>query len=335
MSDSDAVSDSFSADNGALMVRRADDGDVAGIVALAAQALKWVPGEPHEELFRWKHLENPAGRSPMWVAEHDGNLVGVRVMLRWLLEDDEGIVCAVRAVDTATHPAHQGQGIFRRLTMTAVRELTDEGVQLVFNTPNEQSRPGYLRMGWLEVGRVRIAVRPRGVGALARMAQARTPADKWSQPLHAGERVLDVPASTLRGLLLRSGPPRAGTIRTHRSVEHLRWRYGFDPLHYRAVLLTSDPEDGLAIVRVRKRGGAREAAVCELFAVEHAARRSLLRAVMAATRADYLVASRGTVADGLVPLVGQGPVLTWRALQRQSIPALHGWDLQLGDVELL
>ena len=32
----------------------------------------------------------------------------------------------------------------------------------VFNTPNDQSRPGYLRMGWRDVGRVPAAFRPTG-----------------------------------------------------------------------------------------------------------------------------------------------------------------------------
>ena len=30
----------------------------------------------------------------------------------------------------------------------------------MFNTPNDQSRPGYLKMGWQVVGRVPIGVRP-------------------------------------------------------------------------------------------------------------------------------------------------------------------------------
>jgi hypothetical protein len=35
-----------------------------------------------------------------------------------------------------------------------------------------------------------------------------------------------------------------------------------------------------------------------------------------------------------LPLPGQGPMLTWRALAKTTLPALRGWDLSLGDVEL-
>jgi hypothetical protein len=38
-----------------------------------------------------------------------------------------------------------------------------------------------------------------------------------------------------------------------------------------------------------------------------------------------------------VPLPGQGPILTWRALDTtaDAPPALDEWQLSLGDVELL
>ena len=62
----------------------------------------------------------------------------------------------------------------------------------MFNTPNDQSRPGYLKMGWQLVGRLPVLARPRSPAALARLARARTPADKWSQPADAGLPVHDV-----------------------------------------------------------------------------------------------------------------------------------------------
>src|SRR5690606_32239213 len=106
-----------------------------------------------------KHRRNPFGASPMWVAETDEGLAAVRAMMRWELAGPDGrVLRAVRAVDTATHADHRGRGLFRRLTLGAVESLTAEGVDLVFNTPNDQSRPGYLTMGWEVLGRVPLAV---------------------------------------------------------------------------------------------------------------------------------------------------------------------------------
>ena len=42
----------------------------------------------------------------------------------------------------------------------------------------------------------------------------------------------------------------------------------------------------------------------------------------------------GTARDGLLPLPGQGPVLTWRAVTETAAPPIGAWDLSLGDIEL-
>src|SRR5437867_2251138 len=116
----------------------------------------------------------------MWVAVSDDRIVGFRTFIRWRFRVDDDVVDAVRAVDTATDPAHQGRGIFSRLTLGALDELRGENVGFVFNTPNDQSRPGYLKMGWRIVGRVPIAVMPGSFGALRKLPAAHRPAEKWS-----------------------------------------------------------------------------------------------------------------------------------------------------------
>jgi len=101
------------------------------------------------------------------------------------------------------------------------------------------------------------------------------------------------------------------------------------------VPVSVDPAEGLAVVRLRDRGAAVEATVCEILVPDKGVRGPLLREVARATDADYLMVAGGVVRDGLVPLPHQGPVLTWRAVCRATAPPLRGWDLQLGDVELL
>ena len=275
----------------------------------------------------------------MWVAEDDHGLVGVRVFLRWRFTTPTGATAqAVRAVDTATHPRAQGRGIFTRLTRAAVQELSTEGVDFVFNTPNDQSRPGYLKMGWQVVGRVPIVVRPHGPRGAWAMSRARVPAAKWSQPSPAGRPALDALAdpAALDELLAATAP--AG-LATDRTVAHLRWRYGFAPLHYRAVVAPGGLAHGLAVFRVRARGRAREATVCELLAPDAATARGLLHQVSAATGADYLIATPSghpPWAQRVVPLPRQGPILTWRGLTADddAAPPLADWNLALGDIEL-
>ena len=322
-----------------ITVRRADSTDRAAVLDLLADSLGWARDESFAELFDWKHLRNPSGASPAWVAVEDGAVVGFRTFLLWRFEHPDGRTRrAVRAVDTATSPAHQGRGIFRRLTLAAVDELTAGGVDFVFNTPNANSLPGYLRMGWSTVGRVPVVVRIARPASALRMRGARVPAELWPLATNAGAVASVVLAdSRVDELLAAAGPP-AG-LRTERTPEFLRWRYGLASLGYRAIAANDDPAAGIAIFRLRRRGDATEAGISDVIVPSGAAttRRRLLSQIARDTGADYAIrVGRPLPRSGYVPFPRQGPILTWRPLADTAAPpALRDLDLTLGDVELL
>jgi GNAT superfamily N-acetyltransferase len=315
---------------------RADDR--GAVLQLLTATQRWVPSELFDRFFSWKHTDSPFGASPAWVATVDERVVGLRVYVRWVFEHPDGrLRRAVRAVDTATHPDYQGRGVFRRLTLESIDELRADGVDFVFNTPNEKSRPGYLKMGWVQVGRLPAAVRPSGVGAVLRMLRSRVPAERWSLASTGGHPALQVLEEDATEHLLASlTPPRA--LRTNRSVAYLRWRYGFAPLAYRALALGDDPTRGVAVFRVRKRGTATEAALCDVLVPDGDvdAAHALERAVAKTSDADYVIRLGGSsAATQYVRLPAQGPILTWRDVSGTQVrPEVEDWQLQLGDVEL-
>ncbi len=254
-------------------LRAATEGDRAAVLRLLAASLGWEDDERFASFYAWKHEQSPFGRSTGLVAVDGDRVVGFRTFLRWEFVDASGTRRrAVRAVDTATHPDHQGRGIFRALTLRAVEELTAEGLDFVFNTPNDRSRPGYLTMGWVEVGRLPTSVRFSSPGAVVRMARSRVPAERWPAAPSGGLPASDVLTAPGVAALLDSLGPPAG-LRTARTPEFLRWRYGYAPLGYRVVTASSRVEDGLAVFRVRRRGRALEGALCEVLVPSGAADR--------------------------------------------------------------
>jgi hypothetical protein len=58
--------------------------------------------------------------------------------------------------------------------------------------------------------------------------------------------------------------------------------------------------------------------------------------VLGATGADYVVGVAGPSTRGahLLPVPGQGPVLTWRAVCDEHPRPIADWHLVAGDVEL-
>jgi len=322
-----------------LEIRRSRDTDLPAVVGLLHDSLGWEADLRHETLYSWKHRESPFGTSPAWVAFDGPQLAGLRVLMRWEFERDERVVRAVRAVDTATHPDYRGRGVFSRLTVRALEELRAEGVAFVFNTPNDQSRPGYLKMGWQVVGRLSVAARPASMRSLARMMRARTPAERWSAATATGLPAADVLRE--RGGLERllASRARSRALRTRITPEYLAWRYGSPLLEYRAAVASGGLEMGLAIFRVRRRGSAREMVLGDVLVPgdEKRLRDDLVRRVVRAADADYVISiePRFLTSAGLVRLPRQGPTLTWRGLADTRLPARREWDLHLGDIELL
>jgi hypothetical protein len=321
-------------------VRAAEPSDLPAILDLLGSTLGWVTDGWFDAFYAWKHQQNPFGASLSWVAVDGEVIVGHRVFLRWEHVTPDGeVLRTVRAVDTATRPSHQRRGIFRRLNVHAVNEVSSERVAFVFNTPNDSSRAGNLKVGWSQVGRLGVGVRVASPLSALRVARARVPADIWSVPSTAGQPAPDVLASSAVRDLLDARSPVSG-LATHRTPAYLRWRYGFKPLSYRAITLGDDVRDGLAIFRLRRRGPALECAVCEVLVPQgdRGADRALVRAVVRECGADYVVrlGCPPVGRDGFVRAPGQGPILTWRPL-REAVPGgrLDDWALGLGDVELL
>jgi hypothetical protein len=283
----------------------------------------------------------------MLVAESGDRIVGLRAFMRWRFRVRSTVLRAVRAVDTATHPEHQGRGIFSRLTTQALDELAGE-VDMVYNTPNEKSLPGYLKMGWQRVGELPIALRLRKPLRVARGFRWRdTEAVSGRAPEVRAPLAADVLADeALSGFVLGCETSEE-RIHTTRDLEYLRWRYGAAPLlDYRAVRVGSPPDTGLAIFRVRPRGTLWESTISELLVRpgDVSAAKELLGAVVSSADVDHLTghfprgftAARAARRAGFVRSPG-GLTVVVNQLRDGIVPSpfdLRSWAFSLGDLEV-
>jgi GNAT superfamily N-acetyltransferase len=325
-----------------LTLRQASSDDIGQVIDVCGRALAWSDDDVDADFFRWKHIRNAFGPSAIWVAVDDvapgSPIVGVRAMMRWDLEGPGGATKAMtRAVDTATLPSYQGQGIFRRLTLAAVDQLTRDGMDAVFNTPNDKSRPGYLKMGWQTVGKVPVTIRPRNPIALASMARSRVAADKWGTETDVGLDPLDALRDTeaVEAAIAEMSPPAAWS--TPLSASYLRWRTGFRPLACRIEPLGESVGDGFVVFRLRRRGVLLQLSILHAVGPPDAGPvRRAIRRLLAATGADVALASGRRLGGRhlLAPLPGAGPLLTWRPLGQPGVITMDDLDLSLGAIEL-
>jgi GNAT superfamily N-acetyltransferase len=326
-----------------IEVRRARPEDRDAVLALLAETFGAGGLVDDPGFWAWKHERSPFGPSPCLVAEADGRVVALRAFLPWRFRSGEREIRAVRAVDTATHPDWRGRGLFRRLTLRLAEELAAEGVAFVFNTPNRYSLPGYLAMGWRDLGRLPVWVRPRRPLRLARALVAPgASSDEADSPTgDAAGGVSDLLAHPGLPALLDVAADRArtdGRYHTPRTPEYLRWRYAEVPrLIYGARWTLDGPAAGSAAIIVRRklRRGLRELMVAEVLVdgtggAREAAR--LLRGLIDETGADVAtaLAARDTpeaealTRAGFLRLPGAGPRLVVRPLTRDEAPEGNG-----------
>ncbi|MFI6849223.1 GNAT family N-acetyltransferase [Kitasatospora sp. NPDC050467] len=335
------------------------DADLPAVLDLLTASLAGGPtGTRTAEFFTWKHRQNPFGASPGLLAETpDGRLAGVRLFLRWQWHEGATgrTIAAVRPVDTATHPDFQGRGIFRRLTLDLLEQVSGE-TELVFNTPNGKSLPGYRTMGWQELGAVPVALRAVRPAAFARGVRAaldRRPAGPAApvacQLPTAGDWFDAQPADGPLAELLReraaadAADPRLAVRRT---PEFLHWRYGRAPgLDYRVLTAHRGGElTGLALGRPRRRGPLAEFTLADVLVRpgdrDSAAR--LLRAAAHESGCDHVAThlSPGTEAAAAALRTGYlraprtGMRLAARTPAGRTELTVADWRFTLGDLEV-
>jgi GNAT superfamily N-acetyltransferase len=341
--------------SGALLIRLATVHDTQSVLSLVRQSLGEGTIPRSVEYWEWKHVVNPFGQSPCLLAVVDGEIVGLRAFMRWRWQSGRHAVPTVRAVDTATHKDWRGKGIFRDLTLALVERMTAEGVGFVFNTPNSQSRPGYLKMGWTNLGRVHLRIRPSRPGRIIRALARRNERADVEDPQDRDDSGFAGVASLVAepGVDALLGAPVGDDSRlvTRLTREYLAWRYAAVPgfRYYAAWVLERDAAAAV-IFRLKSNGTLRELRVCDLAI--GAARRSvaaaadLLGSIVRQAGADYgaLMSASGTAEQaaalraGFLPAPGVGPVFTVRPLASGVSPVdatqLRNWRPSIGALEL-
>ncbi len=338
----------------AFLVRDYQTPDEDGVLNLLRQSLG--DGRAFDrtaEFWQWKHFRNSFGTSLLMVAVNSEAPVGLRAFMRWGFRSPHGVLTAVRAVDTATHPGSRRSGVFATLTGLAVERAQREGIDLIFNTPNRFSLPGYLKLGWQYVGRPHLLVRVLRPGRIARTLLGQNAGSGETQ---SAPRAPAAPASALVSdprdlapLLEANDRLCADRIRTDRSPAFLRWRYADAPsLPYYACRHESGGSAAIAIFRPNRRRGLREIMLSELLLARASGRtvRGLIQDLRRAVEADYIVAHapRGSrhwwvlLRAGFLPVPRLGPYFTVRPLSAMALDAAAGhaagWWLSLGDLEV-
>jgi N-acetylglutamate synthase-like GNAT family acetyltransferase len=302
-----------------MEIRQATDQDIPAIVQLLKISLGESLMPKSEAFWRWKNIDNPFGKSPVLLAFENEQLIGVRAFMRWEWKQGDKIYKAVRAVDTATHPQHQGKGIFKTLTLQLVEQCRAEGIDFIFNTPNKSSKPGYLKMGWMSQGKMKLVVKPvlhfresaKDFEATYAMNNVSSPMSEWNK--------------------------KPSVLSTNVSSEFLNWRYVHSPniTYYAFSNHTSSPY--VTIFRLKPFRWGTEFRICEEINREAANQGDYTRQLMSVARASGANLITSASALRVFPELSLpiGPEITTRALSfDHNFLTFNFWKPTLGDMEV-
>lgn len=316
-----------------MEIREAVPSDIPQIV----QVLKLSLGESDlplsEEIWHFKHMENPFGPSVVLIAEENGKIIGVRALMRWTLfsRDGQKKFNTYRAVDTATHPEFQGRGVFSKLTLKAVEKVKEKGDSFIFNFPNNFSRPGYLKMGWKQLGKINIGIKP----ALVSFWKIKSGIKPEISDHNATPEEIEELCKKWNSSVKDEG------LFTPKSFEYLNWRYHKNPLKKYSVF--SNPRIYLSAC-IDKRKGIKELRITECIFLN--ANQDLKKVKKIIRKwSSYFGVQVITFSPKLLHLshpvlIGSfGPILTIRELNlpledKSKVFQHDKWNYSLGDMEL-
>ncbi|SDS25493.1 GNAT family N-acetyltransferase [Christiangramia echinicola] len=309
-----------------MIIREAKEDDLSSILRVLKASLGETSSKKTENVWKYKHIDNPFGKSLILLAEEDNEIIGVRAFMRWQWQKGSKIFHAVRAVDTATHPKHQGKGVFRKLTLKALELAEERGEYFVFNTPNSQSKPGYLKMGWREVDKLKIQLRPLNPF----MINSSTFDYGVAGNISRSQELIKFYSVSQRA---------TGKFFTPKSLKYLIWRYVDNPLQQYMVFFD---KNYFIAGYVKQRGKISELRISELIVSTGARKqaKSVIISMIKTSGAHILsLASNDEISFKTSIMGGFGPMLTIKDISlpsedKQEIFDLSRWNYSIGDLEL-
>lgn len=289
----------------AYEVRPYDPSDREGFLDLYRTVMG---GDVGDDWFDWKYADNPyTDHVPMYVARHDGELVGARPFFALPLIDGDRRLRALEPADAIVHPDHRRRGLFTRMTEAAIDRYGASGVDLFFNFPNELSGAGNLKLGWQVVDELETYYRIENPAAVAESRAGLTlpaPVGTASSLLFDAfrstfggvpdpvgpvgvERVEgDVPADALADLYERATPRRA---HASRDAAFYDWRFDNPLWTYETYLGRYDGDPAAAlVVGTTSNDGVLVTRLTEVLPLERAPHReATLSALLSAVVADH------------------------------------------------
>jgi hypothetical protein len=289
-------------------------------VAFAGRSQSKVDVEiPSPESLEFKY-RNAVASAKLATARCDGKLVAMNGLIPIEIWESGKPTLAWMSCDTATHPDYQGQGLFKKCVSALEDSLPSE--TFLFGFPNQNSMPGFIKMGWRCLAEVDLYFSSRILGR---------------------KRLATIIGVDIDSIVVNS-PNHNGIVK---SREYLLWRYGPDRGDYQVHEIKSKNFSCVTVTRKIQINGFFFSLVLEVFSEDKALSGSYLRKLCKEQKTfglliAPLVFSRLELRkNGFIKvpgfLVSRKVVLAGKFVRSRAdkLSEFDPWNLSLGDFDAL
>lgn len=314
--------------------------------------------------YNWWSLGFTGATSGFTVAEANEKIVGVQPMEIFPYTDGAKQLKGGVLTGVAVHPDFRRRGIFSALVRGCEAEAWRQGAAFVTSMPNERSQPGFVKMGYTDLGRRQLLVRPLRpcamggkalpvLGHLAGAAAGLGQSMAKRIPSAKGYSVREINSTdTELELLAQKHDELFPGLRMERNSGWWRWRFLESPLRQYRILEVRTPNAkpvGLAAYALDAREKFKVCYLMDLLVAEEAAVPALVSCVCEKALADGADATAAVVSSqklaNLLSASGFWAMPDWLPIKKfysvalfnpiQSTPqnwrTLTGWYQTLAD----
>ncbi len=313
-----------------MQIREAISSDIPEIINVLRASIGESKLPKTEEIWKYKHFDNPFGASIVLLAVESGRIIGVRAFMKWDWNLNGTRFSALRAVDTGILPEHQGKGVFKALNSAGLELSKERGDHFIFNTPNSKSLPANLKMGWKRIDKLKIVFIP------GNFRNRNIKKENFQY-----KKSIDLTSLNFQELLdgYNSSQSQKDKIFTPKSQDYLRWRYEQNPLQEYQIIADRDFYLA-AYLKQHKR--FTELRIAEHIHYNQVGSDKIKKAVSEMNkifRAELISYTSGLKLSNFQFSGKLGPVMVYRNLNldvgsQRKISDLNNWSYTLGDLEL-
>lgn len=210
--------------------------------------------------WKWKNKENVFDTTRIVVADHEGDIIGTGTLWPFNFKLNGKVYPAYQTCGLAVSEHFRRRGVFRNINRVRIETAKAAGASFLFSFPNSKSLPGYKKMGWSTLGKLKWYVKP------IRPFQILNDLIFQNEP--------SIPVRPEKPLMLQEGQIRYRRIsgnddilRLNKNERYFNWRYANHPYFSYGFIKYEEDEDFTygAVFSILQKGRFREMVIIDII----------------------------------------------------------------------